>query len=214
MCVAAYIDLVSHAWYASQMRSAIWILGASLLVVGGAASLGCGSSETPVTCDEGGCECRDRNTCELDCGDIVPCAPSCLNFGDSCTVFCADDCELGCRGGDREDGLCAAECGMNCSASCGSVGRCIVRAEEDSNFLCVNAGSCGASLGDGSTAQCLQVAGTCDIRCTGTCQVLCDFVGACNVQCEEGERRLCGDDYYVCGMECPEEMMAPMMPML
>jgi hypothetical protein len=197
------------------MRLTIWIAGAWLMIASQAALLGCGSGDQgqslQKSCSEGeDCECRDYNTCSLDCGDTVPCSPSCLNFGEQCAVTCMDDCEVDCQGGNRVDGLCAGQCGVNCDAYCASVGRCIVNAGADSNFLCVNARACAATIDDGSTATCLQVENACQVKCKGTCQVFCDLVGACNVDCDGQERKLCGTGYYVCGMDCPPDMMMTM----
>jgi hypothetical protein len=195
------------------MRLAIWILGASLALAGQAATLGCGSDggsgSLEASCAEGEvCECRDYDTCYLDCEDTVPCEPSCLNFVDLCQATCMDDCSFDCRAGDRVDGRCQGSCGVNCDALCSSVGQCVVSAGADSNFFCLNAETCAATLEDGSEARCLDIGGTCQIKCKGTCQVLCESVGACNVDCDGQERNLCGPNFWVCGMECPAEMMA------
>lgn len=186
------------------MRS--WILGVLLALVGQGAVLGCGSGESAVSCDEESCECRNREVCNLDCGEIMSCEPSCLGFDSACDAVCMDDCEFDCRGGDRIEGVCRGECGENCNASCGSVGSCIVEAGSDSEYTCVNAINCAATLGDGSIANCINVSGTCGVRCLGECQVFCDLTENCNVDCDNQDRRICDTGYIICGPECPPNM--------
>ncbi|MGB5192271.1 MAG: hypothetical protein WBN70_04765, partial [Polyangiales bacterium] len=96
------------------MRLTIWIVGALLVLASQAGPLGCGDSGSTDSCEDGECVCKDQSACVLDCGDVVPCAPTCLNFGLSCEAICTDDCSFDCRGGDRQEGLCRATCGMNC----------------------------------------------------------------------------------------------------
>jgi hypothetical protein len=199
-----HIDPFSVGWYAEGMRLKIWIMGASLFVGG---LLGCGDSQSTDSCADGDCVCEDQNSCVLDCEDVVPCAPSCLNFVDSCIATCTDDCNFDCRGGDRVDGVCRGTCGVNCDAHCSAVGNCIVNAGADSSYLCLNAVNCAATLEDGGDARCVTVSGTCTIKCKGTCDVRCTDVGACNVDCEGQERTLCASGFYVCGKDCPAPTM-------
>jgi hypothetical protein len=37
----------------------------------------------------------------------------------------------------------------------------------------------------------------------GTCTVFCLDASSCNVDCEQGDRRICGQGTYTCGMDCP-----------
>lgn len=185
------------------MRLTIWIVGALLVVASQAGPLGCGDSGSTDSCEDGECVCRDQSTCVLDCGDVVPCAPTCLNFGSSCEAICTDDCSFDCRGGDRQEGVCRATCGVNCDTLCSSVGNCSVNTGPDSTYACLNAVNCAATIEDGSQARCIGVSGTCSIRCKGTCEVECADVGACNVDCDGQERNLCASGLYVCGMDCP-----------
>lgn len=184
----------------------VWILGALFFFAGQGAVVGCGGSEAPVTCDEESCDCRSREVCDLDCGEIMSCAPSCLDFASACNAVCLDDCDFDCRAGDRLDGVCSGDCGANCNASCGSVGSCIVEAGPNSAFTCVNTINCAADLGDGSIANCINASGTCAIRCAGECQVFCELTDNCNVECVNEERRICGSGFIVCGPECPPDM--------
>lgn len=189
------------------MRVPIWISGSLLLLVGQAVLGGCGSSEDggPVskTCVEGElCECIDRASCDLQCDDLVGCAPTCRNFDTSCTAACTEDCDLRCQGGDRVDGFCEGLCGDDCDARCSAVASCSLETGANSSVICTNATNCAAELGEGSILNCLGIAETCAARCFGTCEVFCSDAGACNVNCINGDQVECGEGFFVCG-ECP-----------
>lgn len=189
------------------MRVAIRVSGALLFLTSQLVLGGCGGSgdSGPLskTCVEGeACECIDRASCNLQCDDLVGCAPTCRNFGSSCTAACIEDCELRCQGGDRIDGFCDGLCGDGCDARCSAVFSCVLETGADSSVICTNTTNCAAELGEGSMATCLGVAGTCAVRCIGTCEVFCSDAGACNVDCLNGDRVQCGQGFFVCG-ECP-----------
>jgi hypothetical protein len=180
------------------MRVPSWIVGALLFVWGQVASVGCGSEST-VTCDEGGCECRDRNSCSLDCGDVIGCRPTCTATGNTCNVECTEaDCEFRCLSAES----CAGVCGENCYVSCGTAQTCQAETGANSEYQCVNVSDCAVVLGDNSTARCLG-ANSCSARCVGTCTVFCLDASSCNVVCEQGDRTTCGQATYTCGMDCP-----------
>jgi hypothetical protein len=181
------------------MRPTIWLAGALLAVSSQVASVGCGSDSSAVTCDEGGCECSDRSVCELDCGDVVGCQPTCLGFGNQCSATCFDDCEFRCRQGNDCGGL----CGDNCYTHCSSVESCSVETGANSEYRCLNATNCSAEIGDASTAFCTAISNSCSVRCIGICTVFCIDVGSCSVECVQGERTSCGQGVYTCGTECP-----------
>jgi hypothetical protein len=182
------------------MRATIWLMGTLLAVLSPVASLGCGG-EAPITCDENGCECRNRDSCTLDCGDLVGCEPTCSNFVNFCAASCTSECVFGCRGGGEAD--CGVVCGDNCTADCRGTPNCSVDTGSTSVFACLTSENCSAELGDDSTAECANV-GTCSIRCEGLCTVACILeTTTCNVECMQHERVNCGQGIFVCGRECP-----------
>jgi hypothetical protein len=182
------------------MRAKIWILGALLVTLGQVSASGCGGTESTVTCDEGGCECRDRTSCSLDCGDIVGCLPSCTAVKDDCTATCtADDCEYRCLSADNCDGL----CGDNCTVRCSTVEQtCRAETGIDSDVSCTNVNNCAVEIGDGSLARCTSV-NNCVVRCLGTCTVACADTETCSIDCRQGELLNCGGGLYTCDMPCP-----------
>ena len=182
------------------MRAMIWMVGALLMFATQAASLGCSSSASTVSCDETSCECTDRTNCDLDCMDIVACEPTCVGIDDTCQATCtAEDCEFRCLSAERCEGL----CGDNCLARCsGSQGSCRVDTGNDSEFECTNFGTCAADIGDGSVTTCLNVE-SCNVRCVGDCDVFCLLTETCTVQCAEGEPLDCGEGHHRCGIACP-----------
>jgi hypothetical protein len=180
------------------MRLTIWLVGALLLGSSQGALLGCGSGESPITCDEDGCECRDRQNCVLDCGDVVGCQPSCTATKDMCSAECIEDCEFRCLSAASCGGVCAD----NCLARCSSADTCVVEMGANSDFQCTNVSDCAVIMGDGSRAQCLQV-NTCSARCEGSCIVFCGSASSCSVECPEGvDRETCGGGLFTCGMPC------------
>lgn len=182
------------------MRAKIWIVGSLLLLLGQFASLGCGGSDSTVSCDEGGCECRDQASCSLDCGDIVGCLPSCTAVGDDCSATCtAEDCEFRCLSAENCDGICGDNCYMRCS---GAKQTCRANTGVDSQVHCTNVNNCAAEIGDGSSTECINVT-NCVVRCLGTCTVSCSITESCNIGCPQGEPQNCGGGRYTCGMPCP-----------
>lgn len=180
------------------MRVVIWLAGALLILSTQVVPVGCGG-DGEVVCGGESCECTNRNSCDLDCVDIVACQPSCTSVGDECRATCtAEDCEFRCHGADT----CAGHCGDNCYTACSSADVCRVETGANSEYNCTNAVSCAADLGDGSTAICTSV-GTCSAQCVGTCTVICLLTDTCSVTCLEGERTSCGDGLYTCGIDCP-----------
>ena len=186
------------------MRVTIWIVGALFVVAGEVASFGCGGDDVAISCEEGGCECRDRDVCVLNCDDTVPCEPTCLNFGASCTTSCLEQCRFECRGGNRDDGLCSGVCGDDCDVLCSSVGSCAVETGARSNYDCVNTKNCGVEVGDDSTVRCTSVA-NCSVRCLGSCNMIWineamsrGIDGVIMVGCVSGDDYQC---HYIKGSE-------------
>ncbi len=183
------------------MRATIYMVGVFLILSTQVVSVGCGDAESPIVCDEDSCRCMDRNTCDLDCKEIVGCQPSCSAVGDACRATCtAEDCAFGCHGAES----CAGLCGDNCTTSCSSVDICSAETGANSTFTCTNAGNCAAELGADSRAICTNV-DNCSIRCLGTCTVACILVAeSCLLECPEGvERTNCGQGLFTCGIDCP-----------
>lgn len=180
------------------MRLTIWISGALLVFASQASTLGCGGGDSAVTCDETGCDCTDRSSCDLDCDDVIGCQPTCLAFGSLCSATCLDDCEFRCRQGNDCDAL----CGDNCYTQCSSIETCRVEAGAGSEYRCLNATNCAADIGDDSSVLCTSV-GSCSARCSGTCIVACVDTVSCSVECQQGERLNCGQGLFTCGMPCP-----------
>jgi len=180
------------------MRAMMWLAGALLLFASQGALLGCGADESLITCDENGCECRGRENCVLDCGDVVGCQPSCTATKDMCSAECIEDCQFRCLSAATCGGVCAD----NCFARCSSADTCVVETGADSQFQCVNVTHCGVVLGNNSDAQCIE-ADTCSARCEGTCTVFCGSADPCTIECPEGlDRETCGGGLFTCGMPC------------
>lgn len=182
------------------MRVMIWVVGALLMFATQVASFGCSSGESTVSCDENGCDCSDRTSCDLDCVDVAACQPTCTAIKDECRAACtAEDCEFRCHSAEICEGL----CGDNCYAACSSVsGICRVETGNNSEYNCTNTPTCAAEIGEGSVVNCLSV-DSCNVRCQGTCTVICLLTGTCAVECIEGARLDCGQGLFTCGMPCP-----------
>ena len=179
------------------MRAAMWLAGV-LLVCSSGAQLGCGSSESPISCNADGCECRNRPDCVLDCGDIVGCLPSCTATKNMCSAECIEGCEFRCRSAEMCSGVCADDCLVRCS----SADTCVVETGANSDYQCVNVSNCAVVLGDNSNAQCLE-ANSCSARCEGTCTVFCGSSISCTIECPPGlDREACGGGLFTCGMPC------------
>jgi hypothetical protein len=130
----------------------IWMVGALLMLSTQAASLGCSSSDSTVSCDENGCECADRTNCDLDCMDVAACQPSCTSIDDTCQATCTvEDCEFRCISAERCEGLCGDNCRVVCS---GSQGICRAETGNNSQYNCTNVRTC--LLTDTCMVECIE----------------------------------------------------------
>lgn len=186
-----------------MMRAMIWIVGALLFSVSQVTSLGCGDSSNPsvdLDCSDGDCECKNVDSCSLDCVDTADCLPSCSGIRNDCAAECvAEGCEFRCHAA----GNCGGVCGDDCYVACSSVDTtCRAETGDNSEFNCINSENCAVELGDDSVAVCTVVE-ACVVRCTGTCNVFCIDAGTCSVDCQQGDRLNCGQGHFTCGIPCP-----------
>ena len=152
---------------------------------------------------------------------LAPIALSaCANDFDALFKNGGADASTGADGGTRDGGGDAAinDCkGSSCTCSRGAT----------CSGSCDNDGTCAATAGDANlTYACTEHVDACMVTCNGTlrCDVRCDAEGTCSMKCgekatctlrctnrpkscsldcDEGQKKDCGDGVFTCSASCP-----------